>query len=189
MWPDNVTEVDFLGFDVHADLIKELLEDDSMLPITIGLFGDWGSGKSSILEILKTKLESPEKGVACLYFNGWVFEGYDDAKAALLESIIKEFEDSKRFGDKISDNIKDLVKSVNWMRVAGYSMRNIAIPAVSAYLTGGLSLIAQGLKTATAKPEELLNKLKGEEGEAFIKQFLKESKLDDKRKIRRLESR
>jgi predicted KAP-like P-loop ATPase len=180
MWADNVTDKDFLGFDVHADLIKELLEDDSMLPITIGLFGDWGSGKSSILEILKTKLESPEKGVACLYFNGWVFEGYDDAKAALLESIVKEFEDTKRFGDKISDNIKDLVKSVNWMRVAGYGMRNIAIPAVSAYLTGGLSLIAQGLKTATAKPEELLNKLKGEEGEAFINQFIKESKLDNK---------
>lgn len=176
MWADNVTDKDFLGFDVHADLIKELLTDDSLLPITIGLFGDWGSGKSSILEVLKSKIDDPETGTVCLYFNGWIFEGYDDAKAALLESIIKEFEDSKRFGEGLNDNIGKLVRSVNWMRVVGYGMKNIAIPATTAYLTGGASLIpqlAQGLTKASAKPDELLEKIKGGEAESFLKQFVK----------------
>lgn len=175
MWADNVTDKDFLGFDVHADLIKELLEDDTMLPVTIGLFGDWGSGKSSILEVLKTKLDSKKDGIVCLYFNGWVFEGYDDAKAALLESIIKEFEDSKRFGDEIKDDIKKLIKSVNWMRVVGFGMKNIAIPAVSAYLTGGISLIAEGLKKASQNPAELVKKLQKADVESFLKQFVNES--------------
>ena len=176
MWADNVTDKDFLGFDVHADLIKELLSDETLLPITIGLFGDWGSGKSSILETLKNKIDDPETGTVCLYFNGWIFEGYDDAKAALLESIIKEFEDSKRFGDGLKENIGKLVKSVDWMRVVGYGMKNIAIPAATAYLTGGASLIpqlAQGLTNAAEKPEELLDKIKSGEAETFVKQFVK----------------
>lgn len=178
MWSDNVTDIDFLGFDVHADLIKELITDDSLLPITIGLFGDWGSGKSSILEVLKKKIDDPKNGIVCLYFNGWIFEGYDDAKAALLESIIKEFEDSKKFGEGLKDNIKSLIKSVDWMRIVGYGMKNIAIPAASAYLTGGISLIpqiAQGLTSAAEKPEELLEKIKSGEAESFIKQFVESS--------------
>lgn len=176
MWADNVTDKDFLGFDVHADLIKELISDETLLPITIGLFGDWGSGKSSILETLKNEIEDPESGTVCLYFNGWIFEGYDDAKAALLESIIKEFEDSERFGEGLKDKIGKLVKSVDWMRVVGYGMKNIAIPAATAYLTGGASLIpqlAQGLTNAAEKPEELLEKIQSGEAESFVKQFIK----------------
>ena len=175
MWADNVTDKDFLGFDVHADLIKELIEDDSMLPITIGLFGDWGSGKSSILEVLKLKLDSPKEGIACLFFNGWVFEGYDDAKAALIESIVEEFKNSEKFGDKLEDNIKKLVKSINWMRVIGFGMKKIVIPATTAYLTGGLSLIAEGLKAEANNSKDLLSKLQNEDVESFLKQFLKES--------------
>jgi len=182
MWTDNVTDLDFLGFDVHANLIKELIKDDKMLPLTIGLFGDWGSGKSSILEVLKREIEKEPK-TACLYFNGWVFEGYDDAKAALLETILKEFEDEKKFGTEIKDDIRKLFKSVNWMRVIGFGMKNIALPAAAAYMTGGLSLIPQlvnGLKDAAKNPEELVERIKGQDTEGFLKQFVKESEDNDK---------
>jgi hypothetical protein len=182
MWTDNVTDLDFLGFDVHANLIKELIKDEKMLPLTIGLFGDWGSGKSSILEVLKGEIEKEPK-TACLYFNGWVFEGYDDAKAALLEAILKEFEDEKKFGDEIKDDIRKLFKSVNWMRVIGFGMKNIALPAAAAYMIGGLSLIPKlvnGLKDAANNPDELVAKIKGHDAEGFLKQFVKESEDTDK---------
>ena len=182
MWTDNVTELDFLGFDVHANLIKELIKDEKMLPLTIGLFGDWGSGKSSILKVLKREIEKEPK-TACLYFNGWVFEGYDDAKAALLETILKEFEDEKKFGAEIKDDIRKLFKSVNWMRVIGFGIKNMALPAAAAYMTGGLSLIPQlanGLKDAAENPNELIAKIKGHDIEGFLKQFIKESEDTDK---------
>src|SRR4051794_9509476 len=98
MWSDNETTDDLFGFRVHADLIRELIMDRSVLPATIGVYGDWGGGKSSIMQMLRDDFEneSPQKntdmerykGVAVLYFNGWLFEGYDDAKAALLSSIL-----------------------------------------------------------------------------------------------------
>lgn len=43
MWSDNIAERDYLGFDVHASLIKGLIDEPKMLPITIGVFGDWGT--------------------------------------------------------------------------------------------------------------------------------------------------
>jgi hypothetical protein len=182
MWTDNVTNKDFLGFDVHATLIEELIKEEKMLPLTIGLFGDWGSGKSSILEVLKKDLEK-EKKTACLYFSGWVFEGYDDAKAALLETIVKAFEDEEKFGKGLKDDIKKLFKSVNWIRVLGFGMKNIALPATAAFMTGGLSVIPQlvnGLKTAVQNPEDLVAKIQGQDTEGFLKQFIKTTEETEK---------
>ncbi len=182
MWTDNTTDKDFLGFDVHANLIKELIKDEKMLPITIGLFGDWGSGKSSILEVLKKEIEE-EPNTACLYFNGWVFEGYDDAKAALLETILKAFEDEEKFGEGLKENIKKMFKSVNWMRVIGFGMKNIALPVTAAFMTGGLSIVPQllsGLKEAAENPDDLIDKIKGHDTEEFLKQFVKESEGENK---------
>lgn len=86
MWSDNETTEDLFGFRVHADLIRELILDPTVLPATIGVYGDWGGGKSSIMQMLKADFEKEpepgqaESGVAVLYFNGWLFEGYDEAK-------------------------------------------------------------------------------------------------------------
>ena len=55
MWPDNETSTDLIGFKVHADLIREVVTDLSMLPVTIGIFGDWGGGKTSIMKDAPTQ--------------------------------------------------------------------------------------------------------------------------------------
>lgn len=71
MWSDNIAESDYLGFDVHANLIKGLIDEPGMRPITIGVFGDWGSGKSSIMESLKRAYDDEnDKTTVCLQFNG-----------------------------------------------------------------------------------------------------------------------
>ena len=105
MWSDNETSEDLLGFKIHADLLIDVINDETILPITIGVFGDWGSGKSSILQIIKKEFEKEEHNDSlCIYFNGWTFEGYDDAKAALLNSILKELEDN----EKLTKEVKKL---------------------------------------------------------------------------------
>lgn len=49
MWSDNETTQDLLGYQVHADLLRKIILNDAMLPISIGVFGNWGSGKSSLM--------------------------------------------------------------------------------------------------------------------------------------------
>ena len=182
MWTDNVTDKDFLGFDIHANLIKELIKDEKMLPLTIGLFGDWGSGKSSILEVLKKDLEEEPKTV-CLYFNGWTFEGYDDAKAALLETIVQTFEDEKKFGEGLKDNIKKLYKSINWMRVIGFGLKNIVLPLA----TSGGSLLAQGIPNVESAPEDFIKDSNDTDRFDVVRKFRDEfGNLLDKSKINKL---
>ena len=168
MWADNETTLDLIGFQVHADLIRTVVMNPDMLPVTIGLFGDWGSGKTSIMQMLRRDLD-PERWtdgsderkicekVVCLYFNGWLFEGYDDAKSAILSAILISLGEHKRFGPKIRDGVARLLKSVNWMRVVNMGIRQIAMPAIAAYVAGGASVLPSvvasvtGLATAAGK--------------------------------------
>lgn len=185
MWADNETSDDLLGFKIHADLIVDVINDNDVLPVTIGVFGDWGSGKSSILKIVEKELigdgeDGFNDGTLVLYFNGWVFEGYDDAKAALLESIIEKFAKHKNIGSKVKDETIKLLKSVKWMRLMGLGFKKIAIPAATAYLTGGVSLIPYLLNEfSQIEPTELANKLKGDEAENFLSSIIKKNEDDE----------
>ena len=151
MWTDNETTADLLGFRVHADLIRGVVTDKSLLPVTVGVFGDWGGGKTSILKMLEQDLD-PERHtdaatkaeyerVACLYINGWLFEGYDDAKAALLSAVLLALGEHKRFGPKIRQKAASLLKSVNWMRIARFGLKEVALPVVAAYVSGGATAL------------------------------------------------
>lgn len=129
MWADNETDQDLLGFSIHADLLRSIVTNPDMLPVTVGLFGDWGGGKSSILKILQRDL-SQENDFAVIYFNGWVFEGYEDAKTAILSSLLQELQDNRDLKSVIGDEAKNLLKRVNWMKLL-----KIGASAGMSYLT------------------------------------------------------
>lgn len=166
MWHDNETDKDLLGFDIHAELIKDIVIDSQMLPISIGLFGDWGSGKSSVMKMLENKLKDKER-VVTISFNGWIFEGYDDAKSALIEAILKAIITEKKISIQGKEAANNLLKKVDWLRLGKVALTNVGIPLAKAYATGGLSLIGDGLAKFAdlfEKPTELAEKLQGEEG-------------------------
>ena len=62
MRSDNETEIDLVGFQVHTDLIRSVVRDTSLLPITIGVFWGLGSGKASIMKMFERNLNEVEEG-------------------------------------------------------------------------------------------------------------------------------
>ncbi len=170
MWSDNDTTEDLIGFRVHAELIRDVVGDDTVLPVTIGVFGDWGSGKTSIMKMLQAELAKNEQ-VAVVYFDAWLFEGYDDAKSALISSILKQLMANKRFPAELKDKATKLIKRVNWMRLMKMGWDNVALPAVFAYATGGATAVpavVTGLKVLFGKADE--SSLKSEEAEKLFKE-------------------
>jgi len=156
VWPDNETDQDLLGFRVHADLIRSVVTDQRVLPIVLGVFGDWGGGKSSIMRMLQKDFELPEyEKTVCLYFNGWMFEGYEDAKTALLSSVLVQLGDHKRFGPAIKDKVVGLLKRVKLMEVAKIGIKHFGVPMAAALMAGdphaalGAAALAGSLATVS----------------------------------------
>lgn len=133
MWPDNETDIDLLGFQVHSDLIRSVVTDESLLPVTLGVFGDWGSGKSSVMKMLKRDLQAQEE-VACIYFNGWQFEGYDDAKSALIHSILLELGEHRKLPPKIKGKVASLLRRVDWLRLVSTGYQTLVAPVIAAQI-------------------------------------------------------
>ena len=48
MWPDKEAEIDYLNFGYMVDMVVDIATNRDLSPSTIGLYGDWGSGKSSL---------------------------------------------------------------------------------------------------------------------------------------------
>ena len=179
MWSDKETTQDLLGYTVHASLLKNVVTNEKNLPITVGLYGDWGSGKSSILKILEEQLKKDDDTVV-VYFDGWSFESFDDAKMALIQGIVDALEKDERFLAKVKDNAEGaydalkeafakLRKSINWMRVLKFSAKTV-VPIASAAATGGASLIIPLLMDAFKDHKgDLADLLTGDKAEQFLK--------------------
>ena len=53
--PDNETRIDLLNNEAIAATIIKLLRAQHAHPVTIGVHGDWGAGKSSVLEMIEAE--------------------------------------------------------------------------------------------------------------------------------------
>ena len=119
MWPDKEAEIDYLNFGYMVDMVVDIATNRELSPSTIGLYGDWGSGKSSLMKLAQKKIEEKNTEIGdekdsiktlCIEFNGWLFEGYEDTKTSLCGVILDALADEKRFSKEITDYAKTLIK-------------------------------------------------------------------------------
>ena len=127
---DNETKVDLLNNKAIAKTIVSIIKD-SKESVSIGVHGDWGAGKSSILamvegevaEAAKKKEEKPFRAT-CVRFNGWQHQGFEDSKIALMSAIVSQLVELaekhpvKEGTRKVKDIAKNLWKNINWLSVA-----------------------------------------------------------------------
>jgi predicted KAP-like P-loop ATPase len=122
MWPDNETERDFLNFTGVAGTVAEIVIQARGRPTSIGISGAWGVGKSSMIKLIRAALiersEEADRPFVFVEFNAWLYQGYDDARAALLEVIATTLEEEAEQRKTGVDKARDLLKRVNWLRAA-----------------------------------------------------------------------
>jgi hypothetical protein len=79
---------DEFGFREHADLLCEALAATTDLPLTLAVFGPWGSGKSSFLNICRDLLDA--WGMTAITFSPWKYDKRDEVWHALLQTLLNE---------------------------------------------------------------------------------------------------
>ena len=86
-------KLDSFHHKAYAETLVKLIESNKP-PLSIGLFGPWGSGKSTILNIVRGLLEN--KDFICVYFNAWKFSEDSFRRQFLLNAIEKIFCEDER---------------------------------------------------------------------------------------------
>ncbi|MGM0301575.1 hypothetical protein IGI66_001172 [Enterococcus sp. AZ048] len=145
MWKDSETEIDYLNFGHLTDLLTELIDNRNLLPATIGVYGNWGSGKSSLIKMAINNLnnQNSDEKIVVLNFNGWMFEGYEDAKTVLLESILDTITANAKKTTKVKKLLRGLYQSVDKIKL----FKKGIVVATDIVTTGGLgSIISETAK-------------------------------------------
>lgn len=135
MWKDSETIIDYLNFDYIIDAVVKLVLDDDLSPSSIGLYGDWGSGKSSLMKMVEQHLTSmDDKSILCIRFNGWLFEGYEDAKTALCGTILESIHKKEGLSSQVKGKVKKLWNKVDVQKILGKGIRY----GLDYFMTGGV---------------------------------------------------
>ena len=124
---DNPTKDDKYGFNNYATYFSQAIIDTKDLPFLMGIYGAWGSGKSSLMLLVQERLKND--GIKCIWFNPWKYDNKEDLWSALIQSILYKIADE-------SPN-KELVKKVK--KLAGKVAWN--------FMKTGISTLTQGVIT------------------------------------------
>jgi len=171
---DNETKVDLLNNEAIATTIIELLRTRPDHPVTIGVHGDWGAGKSSVLEMIESGLDGKDD-VLCLKFNGWRFQGFEDAKIALIEGIVTALIEKRPALTKAAGAVKNVFRRIDWLKVAKRA-GGLAVTAFTGIPTPDqVQSIVGSLEAVLADPTKLATKENLSAAVEEVKRILKPS--------------
>jgi hypothetical protein len=81
---DNPASDDGLGFTPSVDLLTDVIETAEP-PFTIGVFGEWGCGKTTLMRMVAQKLQTKHRKT--VWFNAWKYDGKEVIWNALIQAI------------------------------------------------------------------------------------------------------
>lgn len=94
----NKPEQDLFNFKFYADKVQRLIQLNSSNPdpITIGIYGKWGEGKTSFLNLIENKIDhfdkkEGDKEYLIFHFNPWRYSNEDEMIFDFFDSLAKRF--------------------------------------------------------------------------------------------------
>lgn len=114
---DNPTTKDYFGYSSYAtalaNIITQLPKDQT--PFTIGIFGEWGSGKTSLMKMIEEQVgyrRNGDKGIKTIWFNPWKYDNKEAIWSALIQTILSEMaKDDEYLKNKERGDRKKILKN------------------------------------------------------------------------------
>ena len=153
MWSDTESNVDYLNFGEVAEIASDIISSSSMLPVSIGILGNWGSGKSSILKLIEKGLHEKSNQYLIINFDAWLYQGYDDARLSLMEKVASSISNEVKENEGLLKKAKNLFSRIDYFRLFGLVAEGIALAngiptgGIIARSTKMLSGLVDGVKT------------------------------------------
>ena len=136
---DAATLQDEIGFEPYVNaLSKMIVHKNTQTPLVIGLYGPWGSGKTSFMkqvdaqinknELINNGGNKSEDVNRSIFFEAWQYQNTKNLSGALLFDILKELE-NKSFWRSAFYRIKNAFRQFNVAAV----MWNLLLIALIVY--------------------------------------------------------
>ena len=115
------------GFDAYAKTIADLIANkENKTPLVVGIYGPWGSGKTSLMETVRTYLcdsKKYKKGKTyrrckTVWFQAWKYKDEEEILAALIEEIFKTMK-GDGFFEALKSQIETLIKRFDKSKAIG----------------------------------------------------------------------
>lgn len=123
MWSDRETEQDCLGYLSYVAVLADVCTHEGIAPLTLGIFGSWGSGKTSLMKMLEARIGQAAKGnetIKTLWFNAWRYEGREEAQSALIHAIIAKLAEEKGILDEAKELVSRLKNGASVLKLAKF---------------------------------------------------------------------
>lgn len=114
---DFYTTVDGFGYDDYANTILGMIADPHFpSPFTFGIFGEWGSGKTSLMHMIEALLGTYPDKLVPVWFNPWRYEKEKHLIVPFLKtiqfSLKKHIDENKSISEKAKEKLKYWMKKV-----------------------------------------------------------------------------
>jgi hypothetical protein len=113
---DNPAPTDLLGFGRMEEILYGVIKDPPRLPFTLGVFGEWGSGKTTLMEMIMRRLQGDARAKT-VWFNAWKYDSKEVIWNALIQKIfyvmrtdedLLESTDRDKFRERVGQVAKGL---------------------------------------------------------------------------------
>lgn len=84
---DDATSEDALNYEDFRQALDEIIRT-AETPLTVGIFGAWGSGKSSLMRMLQNKLDYLGPNYRTVWFTAWKYDQYDALWRTFISRVL-----------------------------------------------------------------------------------------------------
>lgn len=119
--PIEKIEQDLLNRGNFAKTISDTLNKISNKSLTIGIFGEWGSGKSSFYNMVKEHSQTEKQEITYIEFKPWYFSTSDDLVKRFLVMLLEEVERDGGYDPNLKKELKKYVDILSSVSVRSFN--------------------------------------------------------------------
>jgi len=136
--PDDPAVVDLLSFDAIAQTITDALLDEELDPVALGLSGNWGSGKTTVLNLVEREVRrraTEHRKIVVVRTAPWRYDPTVGVKETLIGEVLVAVQEELAKVASPSDKAKNLVTAlaarVDWakaLKIAATTAVTLQLP-------------------------------------------------------------